>query len=79
MSIEKYFHDKDFAFTLVLKRRLRTMDLIHDTRHLRTGVGSDGIKAMSRGFLGDKQLTKAAKTSNRAHVCLFYRTKREEL
>ena len=27
-----------------------TIDIIHDTRHLCTGLKTDGIKAMSRGF-----------------------------
>ena len=34
-------------------------------------MGSDWIKAVSRGFLGGKQLTKAANTSNRARPRLF--------
>ena len=31
----------------------------------------DGVKAMSRGHLGGKQVIKFANTSNRGRVCLF--------
>ena len=48
------------------------IDLIHDARHLCTRSRIDGIKAMSHGFSGGKQVTKFASTSNRGWVCLFY-------
>ena len=38
--------------------RLWKKDLAHDVRHVRTCVRSDGIKAMSRGFLWGKQVEK---------------------
>ena len=33
-----------------------TIDLIHDARRLCTRSGTDGIKTMSRGFSGGKQV-----------------------
>ena len=54
----------------------RTVDLIHDTRHLCTRSKIDGIKAMSRGISGGKQVIKFVNTSNRGRVCLFYLTRR---
>ena len=54
----------------------RTIDLIHDTRHLCTRSKIDGIKAMSRGISGGKQVIKFTNTSNRGRVCLFYQTRR---
>ena len=33
------------------------INLIHDTRHLWTRLRTDGIKSMSRGFSGSKQVT----------------------
>ena len=54
----------------------RTIDLIHDTRHLYTRSKIDGIKAMSRGISEGKQVIKFANTSNRGRVCLFYQTRR---
>ena len=45
--------------------------LIHDTRHLRTRFRVDGIKAMSRGISGGKQVKKFANRNNRGRVCLF--------
>ena len=54
----------------------RTIDLIHDTRHLCTRSKIDGMKAMSRGISRSKQVTKFANTSNRGRVCLFYQTRR---
>ena len=50
---------------------IRTIELIHDTRHLCTRSKIDGIKAMSRGISGGKQVVKFANTSNRGRVCLF--------
>ena len=55
----------------ILRWRHQTIDLIHDARHLCTPVEIDGIKAMSRGFSGGKQLIKAANTSNRGRIYLF--------
>ena len=54
----------------------RTIDLIHDTRHLCKRSKIDGIKAMSRGISKGKQVIKFANTSNRDRVCLFYQTRR---
>ena len=34
-----------------------SIDLIHDARHLCMRLTTDGIKAMSRGFSGGKQVT----------------------
>ena len=34
------------------------MHLVHDTRHLSTSLRTDGIKTMSRGFSGSKQVKK---------------------
>ena len=45
--------------------------LIHDTRLLCTRFRTAGIKAMSRGFSGGKQVIKSADTRNRGRVCLF--------
>ena len=33
-----------------------SVDLIHDARHLCTRLRTDGIKAMSHGFSGGKQV-----------------------
>ena len=57
----------------------RTIDLIHDTRHLCTRSKIDGIKAMSRGISGGKQVIKFTNTSNRGRVCLFYQKRRRLL
>ena len=54
----------------------RTVDLIHDTRHLCTRSKIDRMKAMSRGILGGKQVIKFVNTSNCGRVCLFYLTRR---
>ena len=40
-------------------------DLIHDARHLCTRSRTDGIKAMSRGFSGGKQVKIIANGRNR--------------
>ena len=58
---------------------VRGMDLVYDTRHLCMRLRTDGIKAMSRGFLsgggggggGGKQVKKIANGRNRGRVCLF--------
>ena len=42
-----------------------TIDLIHDARRLCTRSGTDGIKTMSRGFSGGKQVNKIASGRNR--------------
>ena len=41
------------------------IDLIHDTRHLCTCFKIAGIKAMSHGILGNRQVIKFAITRNR--------------
>ena len=48
------------------------MNLIHDTRHLYTHFGIDGIKAMLRSISEGKQVIKFANTSNCSCICLFY-------
>ena len=48
------------------------IDLIHDTRNLRTRFRNDGIKAMSPGISGGKQKIKFTNTRNRGRLCLFY-------
>ena len=49
----------------------KPIDLIHDTRYLCTRFRMDGIKAMSRGISGGKQVIKFANTSSNCRVCLF--------
>ena len=48
------------------------IDFIRDTRHLSTRFRIDGIKAMSRGISGGKQVIKLANTSNYGRACLFF-------
>ena len=52
--------------------QLGRIDLIHDTRHLCTRFGIDGIKAMSRNTSRGKQVIKIANTTNLCRVLLFY-------
>ena len=52
--------------------KVARIDLIHDTRHLCTRSRIDGLKPMSRGISGGKQVVKFANTSNHCRVCLFY-------
>ena len=52
--------------------KVARIDLIHDTRHLCTRSRIDGLKPMSRGISGGKQVIKFANTSNHCRVCLFY-------
>ena len=40
---------------------------------------TDGIKAMSRGFSGGKQVINSFNTRNRGRVCLFFATENEQL
>ena len=49
-----------------------SIDLIHATRQLYTRLKVDGIKVISRGILGGKQVIKFANTRSRGRVCLFY-------
>ena len=44
------------ARSLRRSHNVSTVNLIHDTRHLRTPLGIDGIKMMSRDFSGGKQV-----------------------
>ena len=39
---------------------------------------TDGIKVMSRGFSGDKQVINSSNTRNRSRVCLFLTTENEQ-
>ena len=52
--------------------KVARIDLIHDTSHPCTRPRIDGLKPMSRGISGGKQVIKFANTSNRGRVCLFY-------
>jgi len=45
--------------------------IIHDARHLRTRLRTDGIKAMSRVSLGGKQVINFSNTRNRSRVFLW--------
>ena len=49
-----------------------SIDLLHATRQLYTRLRIDGIKVISRGILGGKQVIKFANMSSRGRVCLFY-------
>ena len=55
-----------------VSHQLGRIDLIHDTRHLCTRFGIDGIKAMSRNTSRGKQVIKIANTTNLCRVLLFY-------
>ena len=55
------------------------IDLIHYARHLYTGSMTDGIKAMSRGFSGGKQVINFSNIRNRGRICLFLTTENEQL
>ena len=55
------------------------IDLIHDAPHLYTRSRTDGIKAMSRGFSGGKEVINFSNTRNRGRVCLFLTTENEQL
>ena len=48
--------------------------LIHDTRHLCTRFRTDGIKAMSSGISGGKQVMRFAKMpfARWRHFCYYY-------
>ena len=50
------------------------VDFIHDNRHLCKSEKIDDIKAMSRGFLGGKQVVKSGNTRNGVQV-RFIKTK----
>ena len=56
-----------------------TIDLIHDTQHLRTRLRTHGIKAMSRGFSGGKQVLNFCNKRNRGRVCLFLTKENEQI
>ena len=49
----------------------RVIELIYHTCHLCTSLRTYGIKAMSCGFSGGKQVINAASAKNRSQVCLF--------
>ena len=51
----------------------------HDAHNLCTRLRTDGIKAMSRGFSGGKQVINFSNTRNRGRVCLFLTTENEQL
>ena len=51
-----------------------SIDLLHATRQLYTPLRIDGIKVISRGIFGGKQVIKFANTRSRGRVCLFYQT-----
>ena len=50
---------------------LTIIDLIHDSRLLCLRLWTDGIKAMSHDFSGDKQRIKFVNARNRGRVCRF--------
>ena len=50
-----------------------------DTLHLCTHLSTDGIKAMSHGFSGGKQMIKCANTRNSVHVSFTKQQKRKAL
>ena len=60
---------------LTLCLKVLEIHLIHNARHLCTRSRIDGIKTMSRGISGGKQVIKFANTSNRGQVCLYYQNK----
>lgn len=67
-------------FSVCWEQYLRKIiDLIHDTRHLRTRFRNDGIKAMSRVFSWGKQVREFAKARNRGRIYLFWTKENEEL
>ena len=49
-----------------------SIDLLHATCQFYTRLRIDGIKVISRGILGGKQVIKFANTRSRGRVCLFY-------
>ena len=49
-----------------------SIDLLHATCQLYTRLRIDGIKVISRGILGGKQVIKFANKRSRGRVCLFY-------
>ena len=55
------------------------IDLIHDACHLCTRLRTDGIKAVSRGFSGGKQVINFSNTTTRGRVCLFLTTENGKL
>ena len=55
------------------------IDLIQDARLLYMRLGTNAIKAMSRGFLGGKQVINFSNTRNRGRICLFLTTENEQL
>ena len=90
VSSSSYFFKKSFNQLLLLPNfRLKVanghhfgftaIDLIHDARDLWTHLRTDGIKAMSRGFSGGKQVTNFSNTRNRGRVCLFLITENKQL
>ena len=52
-----------------------TIDLTRDIRHFCTRFRVDGIKAISLGFSGAKQIIKLANTSKHGWICLFSQNK----
>ena len=48
-----------------------SIDLIHDTRHLCTRLRTDGIKAMSRGFSGGKQVINFSNARHRGWTTFY--------
>ena len=58
---------------------LTIIDLIYDIRLLCWRLWTNGIKAMSRDFSGDKQVIKFVNARNRGRVCLFQTIENKEL
>ena len=55
------------------------IDLIHDARHLCTRLRTDGIKVMSNGFSGGKQVINIINTENLANIYQDHETAQTEL
>ena len=50
-----------------------------NAHHLCTHLSTDGVKAMSHGFSGGKQVINFSNTRNGGWVCLFLTTENERL
>ena len=55
------------------------IDFFHDTHHLCARLRTNGIKAMSCGFSGGKQVINFSNTRNRGRVCIFLTTENEQI
>ena len=78
-KLNKNTHEISYKDTLSVINSSKgcSIALIHDTRYLCTPLRIDGLKTMSRGISGGKQVTKVANTSNRIRVYLLSQPLRE--